>query len=750
MSSINKRINYGSNREKIGTTEDLLQALSQSQVPMSWRDLSVGLSSNERKALRNLLHSVEKEGQVLRDDRGHYHLDKQIETEVGLIERKGKALYINGLLIERITKGQKVLAREGDRAEVQRISGAEGESARLVKIVEYSKDPIVGEYREHARHPYVESLSPHYKGRISLTKASKKLKHGDTVEILITSQNTRGYIGELNNVISSGRGAKHAAESLITSFGIPVEWPKTVLDEISEISDVSDLESAKSSRRDLTSLSFITVDGKDAKDFDDALYAESLTDGWRLLVAIADVAHFVKADSELDKEALKRGNSVYLPDRVIPMLPQLLSTDLCSLRPKEERYSLVCDIEVSRSGEMKGFEFFEAKIQSAQRLTYEQLEVYLEENTTEEFVADILPSIGAMKDLLSSLLLERERRGALDFEPHEASLELAGDNLTALHPIKRLNSHRLVEEAMILANVCAANYLKELGTIYRVHETPKLEKINDLNQFFSANGITLEEPFSAAAINQGLGSLEDRPDKWLFELLVLRAMPQALYRADAHSHFGLALERYCHFTSPIRRYADLVVHRAIKAKLNGDDYAISGEQLAAIGEQISYIERRAEDLSYRVNSWLKCEYISTRIGDEFEGVVMGVTDFGLFIELNGYYVQGLLHVSELGEEFFHFQDSPMSLVAEGSGRRFGIGDVLSVQLMDVEPALGRLDLALGSSYKGNRKVATNKSGGPQAGDRPRRRRRGGRGRGRGRGKPKQNSESGSNSSSAKK
>ena len=703
----------------------------------------------ERKTLRNLLHSVEKEGQVLRDDRGHYYLDKQIESEVGLIERRGKELYINGLLIEPITKGQNVLAREGDSAEAQRISSKEGERARLVKVIEYSKDPIVGEYREHARHPYVESLSPHYKGRISLSDSPKKLKNGDAVEILITSQNGRGYIGEINKVISSGRGANHAAESLITSFGIPVEWPKSALDEISEISDISNLESEKSSRRDLTAMSFITVDGEDAKDFDDALYAEVQTDGWRLLVAIADVAHFVKPDSELDKEALKRGNSVYLPDRVIPMLPEILSNDLCSLRPKEERYSLVCDIEISGSGEIKSFEFFEAKIQSAQRLTYEQLEAYLEENITEDFIADILPSIGAMKDLLASLLLVRGRRGALDFEPHEAALELAGNNLAAIHPLKRLNSHRLIEEAMILANVCAANYLEDLGTIYRIHETPSSEKIKDLKQFFSSHGITLEEPFSATAINEGLSGLQDRPDKWLFELLVLRAMSQAFYSADAGSHFGLALERYSHFTSPIRRYADLVVHRAIKAKLNGDDYLISDEQLAAIGEHISYTERRAEDLGHRVNSWLKCEYISPRIGEEFDGVVMGITDFGLFIELNGYYVQGLLHVSELGEEFFHFQDSPISLVGERSGRRFGIGDTLSVLLMDVEPALGRLDLALGSSYQGNRKVAKNNASGTQAGDRPRRRRRGGRGRGRGRGKPKQNNETSNNSRNPK-
>ncbi len=732
--SVTKKQKKEISRPGVPSPKDLIGILNSSPDPKSWRDLSVGLSSNDRKDLRDLLFRMEKDGEVKRDNQGRYFIDVEVELQTGTVERRRKKLFFGDLPIQLKNKGRGTLLREGDKIEGYVFQGPIGDEFRVTRVMEYSKDTIVGEYREHGRYPYVESLSPHYKGRIALSKETKKLKHGDTVEVKIKGESSRGYAGEVQKVISSGRGAKHAAETLIASFSLPAEWAEEVLDEVHSLVD-SPSEEKEKERRDLSELAFITIDGDDAKDFDDAVYGESLTDGWRLVVAIADVSHFVKPDTLLDQAAFQRGNSVYLPDRVIPMLPEALSNDLCSLRPGEERLCLICDIEISSLGELRDYQFYPGLIKSKARLTYVQAQKYIEEISSGEIDADVYKSITTLKSLLDKLQEVREARGALDFDPHQPVMELSKGNVVQLKPFERLDSHRMIEESMILANVCAAKFLSKGSGIYRAHKSIEPEKIESLKELFAAKGVTLSEPISALSLRNALNAVSESSEKWLLQLLVLRSIPQAFYTAESEGHFGLALEAYAHFTSPIRRYADLAVHRAIKATLLDEAQSISTRDLAVIAEHASFTERRAEDLGYRVSSWLKCDYIAPRIGEQFDGVVTGVTEFGLFVELTDHYVQGLLHVSELGDEFFHFHSGVMALVGEDSGRTFGIGEVVSVQLMDVEPALGRLDLALVSSYDGNRGGrSNNNSSGSKNSDRSRRRRRGGRGRGRNRNK----------------
>ena len=741
--STNKRASDGTRP----SATELIETLQRADEPLSWRVLSVGLNSLERKALRNLLRGLVRNGEISQDQQGAYHAMIESELETGVLERRGRDLVFADTAITADGAKRDLRLRAGDTVQVRRVGSGDGEQVRVVKVLEYAPELIVGELRQHARYPYVESLSPEYKGRISLLDPPAFGAHGDTVAVRVVDQDRRGYVGVVESLVSNRGGARHAADTLIASYALPHEWPKAVLSEAEALPEHIDA-SDHPERRSLIDLPLVTIDGESAKDFDDAVFAAPDGDGWRLVVAIADVAHYVAPNSALDEEALTRGNSVYLPDRVIPMLPEALSNELCSLRPEQVRLSMVCDMRVSAAGEITDYEFYEALIRSWARLTYTQVQGYLDERQLEGVDGLVCESLDALNHLLGAFLAAREARGGLDFDAHEASLELEGDQLVALHPVERLQAHRLIEESMIAANVCAARFLEDAAALYRVHEAPEAGRVDLVRQAFAAAGVSLtKDALSGKSMQAALAQVHSRPDHWIFEMLLLRSLPQAVYRPDNKGHFGLALECYMHFTSPIRRYADLVVHRAIKALLAGKPAPMSTDALVACGEHVSNTERRAEEVGYRVEGWLKCEFVSPRIGEVFDGVVMGVTDFGLFVELTGHYVQGLLHVSELGEDYFRFEPTTLALVGEGSGRRFGLGDSLAVQLVDVEPALGRLDLALAprpgapnpimdtpASERAKTGNSQRRSGGRS--DKPRKRRRGGKGRGKGKPKAK--------------
>ena len=409
------------------------------------------------------------------------------------------------------------------------------------------------------------------------------------------------------------------------------------------------------------------------------------------------------------------------------MLPEALSNGLCSLRPHEPRLTLVCDMKVTERGNVTRFEFYEAVIRSWQRLTYNRVQEFLDAGAL-DVESEVQTSLKHLEAVYHALREAREARGALDFDSHEAVLELRDGHVAAIHPVTRKDAHRLIEEAMIAANVCAARFLEsvERPALYRVHEPPDADKTEQLRQALAFAGVRLARgDMTPKLVHDALTQLGDRPDRWIFEMLALRSMNQAVYAPENKGHYGLALERYLHFTSPIRRYADLVVHRAIKAALHDGEPGFGMDWLATTGEHISATERRAEAVAWGVDGWLKCEYVGERIGDEFDGVVMGVTDFGLFVELTGFYVQGLVHISELGQDYFRYNQSSMTLVGEKSGRRFGLGDALRVRLVDVQPAVGKVDLLLVQGGKRRARQAPEAAPAPApSGERvPRRRKR---------------------------
>jgi ribonuclease R len=643
------------------------------------------VNARGRRDLRRLLNGMLRSGDLTRDQSGNYHVPADASVQQGVIERNGRDLTFAGLVVE---GGRRSSLRPGDLVEAS-VSGGD---VRIIKVVERSGTPLVGILRTHTRYPHVESLSPDYRGRVSLLEPPAQGEDGDTVAVKISDEDRRGLVGVVVSTLARSGGADQAATTMLANFQVPQEWPDGVEAAVARLPTRVNA-GGHTGRESLLDLPLVTIDGESARDFDDAVFAEKRRGGWRLVVAIADVGHYVKIGSVLDKAAWERGTSVYLPDRVIPMLPEQISNELCSLKPEVPRLALVCDMKVSTAGRVTEFSFYEAVIRSWQRLTYTRVQEYLDTGTL-DVVLPVRESLSALQEVFRQA---REARGGLDFDTHEGRLELDQGRIVAIHPETRLEANRLIEEAMIAANVSAAEFLQRAGVpgLYRIHEPPKADRIEALRQAFAYAGVRLARgEVTPMAVCDALKELGEVSNRWLFEYQVLRSLNQAVYSPDNKGHFGLALKSYMHFTSPIRRYPDLVVHRAIKHVLAGKGAVYSMDELEATGIQASMCERRADETSWGVDAWLKCEYVAQWIGDSFAGVIMGVTEFGLFIELSGFYVQGLLHISELGSDYFQYRPETQALVGERSGRRFRLGDDIQVILRGADPEQGKLDLQL--------------------------------------------------------
>ena len=678
--------------------------------PATWSELVRHLRpprGRQSWQLRRLMQTLVNSGDVVRSRHGAYRLAAG-EKIAGEVVLENGALHL--LAGERsFALAGHVRLRVGDRVEAL----VEGDGVETVRVVTPSSDAIVcllrGEFSP-GRRQIADSLDPRVKGRIDLVAAPPG-RAGDVVEVLLLAVSEKRAQGRVLRVIEAGAEASRAAEALLTAHRIPRVWPFDT-DQLRVPKQVAARE--LTARRDLRQLPLVTIDGADARDFDDAVYAEPRRGGgWRLLVAIADVSHYVEAGSPLDHAARERGNSVYLPDRVVPMLPEVLSNEICSLVPHADRLAVACEMRISQQGRLSGYEFSNAVIRSHARLTYDQVHSFLASPASpaavpdspasvaddEPLAANVATSLRTLHDVFRALRRQRDERGALDFDAHEARIVLRQGRPVGVEPAHRNDAHRMIEEAMIVANVAAARFLerKRRGSegcpppVYRVHEPPAADQLDGLELALRTVGESLPTepltPQTLATICQRARRKSPWP-AWIWDAIVLRTLTQANYQPRRHGHFGLALPAYVHFTSPIRRYADLLIHRQIK----GEELPI--DELEAIAAHVSMTERRAEQAERGVDAWLKCALVEQRIGDTICGTIAAVTAFGMFVELDGLFLQGLVHISKLGREYYDYAPESMALVARRSGARFALGDRVQVTVEDVSVAAGRIDLAL--------------------------------------------------------
>jgi ribonuclease R len=497
-------------------------------------------------------------------------------------------------------------------------------------------------------------------------------------------------------------------EMAIRSYELPNVWPNALLDEIKSLTPEVP-EAAKEGREDIRHLPLVTIDGEDARDFDDAVYAQKTAKGWKLLVAIADVSHYVHVDTALDTEAQSRSTSVYFPEKVIPMLPEILSNGLCSLNPHVDRLCMVCELLVNDEGVVTRSRFFEAVMRSHARLTYTQVAKMLVEGDQKlaNQYAELMPHLTTMYRLYQTMRRQREVRGAMDFDTQETKI-VFGENrkIEQIVPVVRNDAHKLIEEFMITANNAAAKFLnrKKIPRLLRIHDGPGVEKLLTLRTFLGELGLHLgggDQPHPLDYMHL-LESVKDRPDAHLIQTVLLRSMSQAVYSPDTKGHFGLALDAYAHFTSPIRRYPDLLVHRAIRHSLRGGNassFRYSPNDMVTLGEHCSANERRADEATRDVNSWLKCEYMMDKIGEEFTGIISAVTSFGFFVELQSIYVEGLVHIASLRQDYFLFDAASHRLYGERTGVRYRLGDSVKIKVVRVNLDDKKIDFELLESAK---------------------------------------------------
>ena len=481
----------------------------------------------------------------------------------------------------------------------------------------------------------------------------------------------------------------NSIDQVILENDLPFEWSDKINKELKDISPNKTLK-----RIDLRKKSFVTIDGKDAKDFDDAVYCEREADGFILQVAIADVADIVESGSEIDKEAVKRGTSIYFPKKVIPMLPEKISNDLCSLVPKKDRNVLVCKIHLDINGDIESYDFQEATINSHKRFTYNEVE-YLKNNVS-DIESNILDSMSALEELTLKRLKNRVERSALEIDSAEPTLKFDNqDNLSEIHIPKRLFAHQMIEEAMILANICAAKYIKKhIGYgIYRVHEEPEVLKIESLKKFFSLKGLSSKSFLKTIELINGFIKHVNKDEgNKMMNILILQTLKRAQYSTKEIGHFGLQLKEYSHFTSPIRRYPDLVAHRLIKEILHKEIQKPNQERLEEELAELSSLEKRAEKSSRQVVQQMICHHLKQFIGDDFSSMIVGITEFGLFCEIDNHYISGLVHVSDLRRDRYIFDKEANILKGRKTGKTFKIGQKLTVKLANVIPEERKLVL----------------------------------------------------------
>ena len=620
-----------------------------------------------------------------------------------------------------------VLHRDRVRVRVLRLDRKGRPEGRVLDILERRKTPIIGRLLHEGGHWLVAPEDSRYGQDILIPKnATASAAVGQVVSVELTEPPSLHSqpVGRVAEVLGEIDDAGMEIEIAVRKYEVPHEFSTETLAQAAALPEK--LRPADRKHRfDLSDVALVTIDGEDARDFDDAVYCEpyrqgrgkSLVEGWRLIVAIADVSHYVKTGDPLDEDAYERATSVYFPRRVIPMLPEKLSNGLCSLNPNVERLAMACDMIVLPSGTVYAYQFYPAVINSHARLTYTEVAAMLSNTRGPEAQrrGDVLPHLLHLHEVYRALVKQRAHRGAMEFESTETQIVCDNNGrIEKIIPRTRNEAHRLIEEAMLAANVCAAEYIAqaEHPCLYRVHEGPTPEKRLALQNQLKALGIGVQlsnepTPSEMAAIAL---SVQGRPDALQIQTLLLRSMQQAIYTASNNGHFGLAYEAYTHFTSPIRRYPDLLVHRVIKAILAAKRYHLTASSKTrtpevrkggrpqrapkpmsqemtlweAAGGHCSANERRADEASRDVEAWLKCRYMREKLGEEFSGTVTAVAGFGLFVTLDALYVEGLVHITELGGEYYRYDEARLELRGERTGIRYGVGTRVRVQVSRVD------------------------------------------------------------------
>ncbi len=735
----------------IPSREEILGIFRSANAPLDLRTLSMSLDvkSESQEVLTRRLNAMERDGQIRSDGSGFYVLADHSGFVSGRIsahrdgfgfvipDEPGDDLFLSEREMQKVLHGDKVMAKVTGFDRRGRPEGT------IVEVVQRGNTHIIGRLLKDNGVWIVAPEDKRIGQDIILSGSPGKAKSGQIVSVELTEQPGRFKqpVGRIVEVLGDMDDPGMEIEIAVRKFGVPHVFSDGALKQAGRLPDVVH-EKDWGERVDLRDVPLVTIDGEDARDFDDAVYCEQVkvgrTNAFRLIVAIADVSHYVKPNDALDTDALERSTSVYFPRRVIPMLPEKLSNGLCSLNPAVDRLTLVCDAVITAQGEIKAYQFYPAVIHSAARFTYTEVAAILSNTKGPEAAkrAHLVPHLQDLYAVYHALLKARLERGAIDFETTETYIVCnPAGKIEKIIPRTRNDAHKLIEECMLAANVCAADLLlrhKHPGT-YRIHAAPTKEKLTQVREFLKQVGLSLAGGDTPVAGDYAelMRKIKERPDASLLQTMLLRSMQQAVYSPENIGHFGLAYEAYAHFTSPIRRYPDLLTHRAIKAILQGKKYEPKVEDKSllnttisnatrrqqvkdkaagkepkaprdltvwdALGVHCSANERRADEASRDVEAWLKCYFMQDKLGEEFSGLITGVTTFGIFVQLDQLFVEGLVHITDLGADYFQYDDARHELRGERTGKRYQLTDRVTVQVVRVDLEMRKIDLRLAPS-----------------------------------------------------
>ncbi|GAB4506965.1 MAG: ribonuclease R [Sulfuricaulis sp.] len=696
----------------VPSREAILALLTERNEPLPFRELADALDvhgERDEDAFSRRLRAMERDGQILKNRRGLYGLARKMDMVAGRVsghpdgfgflipDEEGEDLFLSPAEMRQVMHGDRVMARVTGVDQRGRREGA------VVEVLERAHLTVVGRYVTPNGMGFVVPENKRITQDIVISRGDENgARESQIVVAEITSPPTRhrAPAGRVVEILGDHMAPGMEIEVAIRAHDIPHVWPQEVRDEVDGLAPQVPAQ-ASEGRVDLRGIPLVTIDGEDARDFDDAVFAEHDGRQWRLIVAIADVSYYVKSGTALDREAYQRGNSVYFPQNVVPMLPEILSNGLCSINPKVDRLCMVCEMQIDASGNISRYRFLEAVMRSHARLTYTKVAAILAEKDAalRQEYAEVVPHLEALYGLYKILHSARMKRGAVDFELPETRIVFDEKRkIREIVPVQRNDAHRLIEECMLAANVCAAEILKKhkVPAPYRIHEGPTVEKLSNLREFLTEIGLSLgggDKP-QAQHYSKLIKQVEKRPDSRLIQTVLLRSLSQAMYSPDNIGHFALGYPNYTHFTSPIRRYPDLLVHRAIKSILAKRPAEITPELAKQQGEHCSLTERRADEATREVTRWLKAEFMMDKIGEEFDGYISGVTNFGIFVELVQVYVDGLVHITALGNDYYHFDAAHHRLMGERTRQIYRLGDKVRVRVMRVDLDETKIDFEL--------------------------------------------------------